>query len=128
MKLAVPPLLSDSLGVPPSTVTASLMLTVSVMTWPAFKFPLPLPSMPEPEVTTDVTVGTVVLICGVPARLVTAPEKALQLTSVVKADPATASTNGLVVSAPATITSTILAGCGPAGICGYPDDPTTGTL
>ena len=62
----MPPSLSVSVGVPPATVTASLMASVSVTTLPVLRSPLPL-VIPVPEVATEFTVGAVVSICRVPA-------------------------------------------------------------
>ena len=70
----MPPSLRVSVGVPPATVTASLMFSVSVTTLPALRSPLP-PVMPLPEAASDDTVGAVVSICSVPAGLVSAPER-----------------------------------------------------
>ena len=63
----MPPSLSVSVGVPPATVTASLMVSVSVTTLPALRSPL------EGVSAIAATVGVVVSICRVPAGLVTAP-------------------------------------------------------
>src|SRR4029077_13499454 len=107
-------------------VTTSLIFTVSVTTWPAFKSPLPLPSMPGPEITTDATAGAVVSACNVPAGLVAAPEKTIALAHDVERNGATVlSAAGLLVSGPTVITSTNLVGDGPGVICGYAEDPTT---
>src|SRR5262249_58866956 len=76
--LAVPPLLSDSVGVPPATVTASLRFTVSVTTLPTPSVPLP-EVIPAPEATTEDTVGPVLSICSVPDGLVTAPVRLAEL-------------------------------------------------
>ena len=54
----MPPSLSVSAGVPPATVTASLMFNVSVTTLPTLRSPLPL-LIPVPVVATEVTVGDV---------------------------------------------------------------------
>ena len=82
--------------------------------------------MPEPEVTTDVTTGAVVSICSVPAELITAPERKIELDSKGKSGPATRlSETGLLVSCPVIIAFAISVGDGNAGICGYADDPTT---
>ena len=117
---------SDSLGVPPATVTASLIFTVSVTTWPAFKFPLPLPSMPGPEIITDATAGAVASICNAPAGLGAAPEGTIQLAADVERDKAAVlSANSLLVSGPMVVTSTNLVGDGPGVICGYAEDRTT---
>ena len=59
----MPPSLSVSVGVPPATVTASLRLSVSVTRLAGIKIAAPL-LMPVPDVSTDVTVGVVVSICG----------------------------------------------------------------
>src|SRR5450759_1019241 len=101
------------------------MLTVRVTTWPAFRSPLPPPSIPGPEVTTDVAVGVVVSICSVPAGLVTAPFGTIHFGSEMERDPAA------VLSAitlppddpPFEASITSLEGGGPARICGYAEDP-----
>ena len=66
----MPPSLRVSVGVPPLvlTVTASLKLTVSVTTLPAFRLPVPL-VMPVPVATIEAIVGAVVSICRMPAGL-----------------------------------------------------------
>src|SRR5258705_11123468 len=127
--LAVLPFSKHSVGVPPATVTASLRLTVRVTRWPAFRSPLPLPSIPAPELTTDVTVGAVVSICSVPAGLVTAPVGTIQFGSETKRDAAAVlSVNCLPPNDPSGMASmTSLVGAGPARICGGVDDPTTRT-
>src|SRR5439155_1690293 len=61
-----------------ATVTASLMLTVSVTTWPAFKIGR-ASCRERVDVVTELTVGDVVSICSVPAGLVTAPERSALL-------------------------------------------------
>jgi len=48
--------LSVNVGIPPATVTASLIVRVKVTTCPAFRSPLPL-VIPEPDVPRDITVG-----------------------------------------------------------------------
>ena len=69
-KVAAPPSLRVSVGVPPVvlTVTAALKLTVSVTAWPAFRSPLP-PVIPVPELAIEEIAVAVVLICSVPAGL-----------------------------------------------------------
>ena len=59
----MPPSLSVNVGVPPATVTASLIVRVKVTTWPAFRSPLPL-VIPEPDVATDITVGADTVVVG----------------------------------------------------------------
>ena len=56
--MAVPPSLSVSVGVPPATVTASLMSSVIVTVLPALRSPL------EGDSSDEVIVGVVVSICG----------------------------------------------------------------
>ena len=70
VKLAVPPSLRVSVGVPPVvlTVTASLRLTVNVTTAPVLTLPVPL-VMPVPVATIEAIVGAVVSICRMPAGL-----------------------------------------------------------
>ena len=75
--VAVPPELSDNVGVPPAvlTVTASLVFTVRVTTAPALSVPEP-EVIPVPVATTDETVGAVesmenvsdagAAVCGLP--------------------------------------------------------------
>ena len=53
----MPPSFSISVGVPPATVTASLMLSVSVTMLPIVRSPVPL-VIPAPEVAIDATVGS----------------------------------------------------------------------
>ena len=59
-KVAAPPSLRVSVGVPPVvlTVTAALKLTVSVTAWPAFRSPLP-PVIPVPELAIEEIAGEV---------------------------------------------------------------------
>ena len=63
----MPPSLRLIVGVPPATVTASLIFSVSVTTSPTLRLPL------EGDSDSDVTVGVVVSICSGPASVVTAP-------------------------------------------------------
>ena len=65
--MAIAPSLRVSVGVPPATVTASLMLSVKVTVLPAFRWPFAGVSAIE------LSVGVFVSICSVPDGLVTAP-------------------------------------------------------
>src|SRR5436305_11105016 len=74
------PILSVSVGVPPETVTASLRLTVSVTTWPAFKSPVPA-VIPVPVATTDETVDAGVAHGRMPATSAAPPPRLAGLTT-----------------------------------------------
>src|SRR5438876_1229621 len=71
----MPPLFSASVGVPPATVIASLMLTVRVTTWPAWRSPLPLPSIPCQELVADVNADSFPTRRSSDLGLVTAPDR-----------------------------------------------------
>ena len=66
-KVAVPPLLRESVGVP-VTVTASLIATVRVTVDPVPTVPLPL-VIDAPDVAIEATVGATVSMRRVPAGL-----------------------------------------------------------
>src|SRR5580704_862922 len=72
----MPPSLSDSVGVPPVTVTGPLSVTVRVTTWPAPRSPAPA-VIPFPLAATDVTVGPCELdgLTWRPANVVAAPAR-----------------------------------------------------
>src|SRR5215510_10107862 len=98
------------------------MVTVSVTTWPAFRSPLPAPSMPLPDAATDGTVGAMVSITGGAAprtrKTIGWFANALGASTLVpwKMVPKAGVPTGLIVG---------LEGSGAARIPGSVDDPIT---
>src|SRR6476659_4192133 len=100
------------------------MFSVSVTTWPAFRSPLPLPSIPLPEAATEGTVGAIV--SGVGAGAVGGTGSGPTCFAVKAPAPLSWTANvGTGAMLVATVGTVEFSGPGAARICGPVDDPIT---